>query len=91
MPREEQSASISGEGWGSSTEAAEGSSPAASQPSSIAPPILPAPTSTSESGRRATVTISVSAVPQASPSVSNKALSSASRADLPAQSTNWKL
>ena len=40
-----------GEGAGSITATAAGSSPTASQPSSIAPPILPAPTRTREDGR----------------------------------------
>ena len=46
-----QRATSSGAANGSKTQTAEGGSPRASHPCSMAPPILPAPTSTSEAGR----------------------------------------
>ena len=112
-----------GRGCGSTMVVAAGSRPRASQPSSMAPPILPAPTRTREAGsdgvmaapgstlrdwpqlaerygqrpslmasrRRAVDRVRrAGGQRQASPSVSNSTLSSASRALLPAQSTNWK-
>ena len=72
--------------------------PSRTHPASIAPPILPAPTSTSVPGtfcKSPVIEDVVMAFPvipgraYASPAVSNITASSDSRADLPAQTTNW--
>src|SRR5262249_10659162 len=79
-------------GCGSTTEICFGRRPRASQPSSIAPPILPAPTRTRVPRNFASVLTLRMAMadhrPYASPEVSNTAASSASCAVLPAQTTN---
>ena len=75
-----RTASISGGGAGSRVTMLLRITPGASQPSSMAPPILPAPTRTSvpESERHA------------SPTVSRRLAAIASSAVFPAQMTNWK-
>jgi len=79
-------------GCGSTTVIFFGSNPRASQPSSMALPIFPAPTRTSaprNSPSLLTLRMAMAGHrPYASPEVSNMAASSASRAPLPAQTTN---
>ena len=111
MPRRVRAVTIL-PGWGSSTVICFGLRPRASQPSSMAEPILPAPSKTRRPenlrselllanerflgrvlGRflgRLMATLYRQLRSYASPEVSNMAASSASRAPLPAQTTNWK-
>ena len=53
MPRSRQKRVISSEGFGSRTVTPSGLTPTLSQPSSMEPPILPAPTRTRDDGRLA--------------------------------------
>ena len=86
--------------FGSTTVTPAPSSPPPSQPSSMAPPILPAPISTSVRGKSPVIAFlpgppawlrgMAARKGQASPAVSIIAMSSASRAVRPAHSTNWK-